>query len=121
MFDGGNKELEKSQRVPKKSVYLNLTKLTKDIELFRQLETDERSDQVKLLRALRFNVLEAFKGYSILIGESLMYMLKQGDRLGTMTKSKNSLEQTLRSITGLSAAEVETSAQALIYFFTNVS
>lgn len=76
MYDGGNKEMDKTQKNPKKSFYLNWTKLSKDISLFRQLETEERNDQVKLLRALKFNVLEAFKGFSILVGDSLIYMLK---------------------------------------------
>ena len=35
MYDGGNKELDKTQKSAKKSIYLNWTKLYKDISLFR--------------------------------------------------------------------------------------
>lgn len=41
--------------------------------------------------------------------------------MGHMTMSKNRLESSLRTITGLSALEIENAAQSLLYFFPGVS
>lgn len=54
-----------------------------------------RDTSLKLARLLKFEILEALKGWVILNGEGILNTFKAGDRKGTLLAAKRQIEQFL--------------------------